>query len=88
MTCACFDSRGKATIAFVPPRMNSEDYQNVLQNHLLPFLAARPDVEIKFAQDNAPIHKSHSTMQWLANHEIVLFDHPPRSPDLNPIENI
>lgn len=39
-------------------------------------------------QDNAPIHKSASTMDWLDDHDIPILDWPPRSPDMNPIENV
>ena len=39
-------------------------------------------------QDNAPIHTSQSTRQWLHQHDVTLLDWPPKSPDANPIENL
>lgn len=39
-----------------------------------------------FQQDNAPGHKAKTTKDWFTNHGILLFPHPPSSPDLNPIE--
>jgi transposase len=41
-----------------------------------------------FMQDNAPVHKSASVIQYLRNEKIATLDRPPQSPDLYPIENI
>jgi len=40
-----------------------------------------------FQQDNAHVHTAHDTRQWFADNGISLEDHPPLSPDLNPIEH-
>jgi hypothetical protein len=39
-----------------------------------------------FQQDNAPSHKSHWTLELLANEGIELLEHPGDSPDMNAIE--
>lgn len=88
MAWASFSARGKLQIAFIPGRMNSEVYQEVLDACLVPFLDDYDDGRLIFMQDNAPIHTSNSTRQWLATRNIPLFQHPARSPDLNPIENV
>jgi len=41
-----------------------------------------------FFQDNARIHKAKVTKEWLESHGIRVAEHPPHSPDLNPIENV
>ena len=41
-----------------------------------------------FQQDNASIHTTKEVIQWLENEGISLFEWPPISPDLNPIEKI
>lgn len=41
-----------------------------------------------FQQDNAPPHVKKETRDWFRDHGITLLDHPPSSPDLNPIEHI
>ena len=41
-------------------------------------------------QDNAPAHVSESSRAWIKEHfqEGTVIKFPPRSPDLNPIENV
>ena len=44
--------------------------------------------DIFFQQDNAPVHKACSVMNWFERNSIQLVEHPPYSPDLNPIEHV
>lgn len=46
----------------------------------------RPNFQ--FQQDGAPGHRAKSTLQWLADHNIPIFPHPPSSPDISPIEPV
>jgi hypothetical protein len=39
-----------------------------------------------FQQDNAPLHKSHWTLEMLHNASIEILEHPGNSPDMNAIE--
>lgn len=91
MVWGAFSQRGKLQLKFVTNRMKSIDYQEVLRDHLLPFIVEGEE----FAQDNAPIHVSrtgprlqYGTINWLVDHNIAVLPWPPHSPDLNPIENI
>ena len=68
--------------------MNSEDYQNVLENYLTPVFYELCGVDGIFQQDNAPIHVSSSTKAWFADKNINLMSWPSRSPDLNSIEYV
>ena len=39
-------------------------------------------------QDNARIHTSYYTQDWLESYGIWVMEWPPYSPDLNPIEHL
>ena len=42
----------------------------------------------RFLQDNARVHTSQATKKYLERHGVWVIDHPPYSPDLNPIEHL
>ena len=71
--------------------MNSQRYQEqVLEAELEGFYKqmGQERGSVKFQQDNAALHTSKTTKQWLKTHAIDLFDHPANSPDLSAIEPI
>jgi hypothetical protein len=63
---------------------SSWSYQKALREGILPIY----DGSRQFQQDNASIHNSDSTVEWLLDHAISWIDWPPNSPDLCPIENV
>ncbi|CAK5266863.1 unnamed protein product [Mycena citricolor] len=44
--------------------------------------------QIRFQQDGASCHTAKSTCAWLKKHRVRVFDHPPTSPDVSPIEPV
>jgi hypothetical protein len=66
--------------------MNGERYQEVLEYHLLLFMAI--DRCTHFLQDGALCHSSKRVKNYLSDKPFVLMDWPGNSPDLNPIENV
>jgi transposase len=83
-----FSAKGKLRLAVLSGRQNSEDYVSTLCKYLLPFTALYHPGGFTFQQDNASIHRSSFTTQWLDERGVSIMKWPALSPDLNPIENI
>jgi transposase len=60
--------------------MNSERYQDVLENHLIPFM--RIHGATNFLQDGAPCHASKRIKSFLKEQPFQVMDWPGNSPDL------
>ena len=75
-----FSSSGNLELYFSSNRMNNLDYQSVLSDGLLPYIAENSDKNLIFEQDNAAIHVSGSTRQWFDHQNIKFLDWPTRSP--------
>ncbi|OXA54337.1 Transposable element Tc3 transposase [Folsomia candida] len=83
-----FGYNGKTELASIPPRTDSLGYQEVLKANLIregPKIGGRGWI---FQQDNASIHASRSTMDFLARKNVRTLPWLARSPDLNPMENL
>ena len=80
--------RGLGPLVLVQGRMNSEQYcRRILQRTVIPYLRNNPD--LIYQQDNASIHRSRYTTDYIRRHSIpVLEGWPAKSPDLNIIENV
>jgi transposase len=63
---------------------SAKSYQNALLEGLIPIY----EDWRYFQQDNARIHLTKGTPEFLKEHGIEYIDWPPHSPDLNPIEHI
>jgi transposase len=91
MVWGAFSIFGPIALVPISGRMNSTDYQKVLQENLLPFLHSR-SAHFIFQQDGASIHTSNNektgTLPWLQRNNVETMPWPARSCDLNPIENL
>lgn len=88
MVWAGFWWTGRTEIFFCDKNFNSAAYQTMLTNVLLPVADQIAVPPVIFQQDNAPVHVSKSTNEFLQSKTIATTHWPARSPDLNPIENL
>jgi transposase len=79
---------GVGSLVKLEGRFDSISYQQLLENYMIPDAATLIGEDLIFQQDNASIHTSRSTRQWLREHNVTLLEWPPKSPDANPIENL
>jgi len=86
MVWAGISKKGKTNIVFIEGWINNKKYVEILKSARRNILDLFPD-EFYFLQDNARPHVHKHSMRyihrWLTPN---IKDHPPQSPDLNPIE--
>ena len=88
MLWGCISFQGVDSLHRIRGRLNSEDYQQILGDVMLPDARRLVGEDFIFQQDNATIHTSRSTRQWLRDNEVTVLDWPAKSPNANPIENL
>ncbi|RAW19948.1 hypothetical protein PC110_g23610, partial [Phytophthora cactorum] len=88
MVWGAFSAAGKSKLAILRGCQNSGDYIYTLSEYLLPFAHANYGVDFASQQDNASIHASRETKQFLEENEMSTMVWPDRSPDGNPIDNV
>ena len=69
--------------------VNAQKYIDLLaQNHIIDDVKAHFGENFIWMQDNAPSHMAYDAIMWLHQNIPSMLDWPPRSPDLNPIEQL
>jgi hypothetical protein len=84
-------SSGPGELIEIPTRMNSVNYKEILQEVLMPTAKTvlGGDEPITLIQDNSSVHNSRIVQTWIDEQEdLNLIKLPPKSPDMNPIENL
>lgn len=86
----CISYKGVGCCSIYEGRINQYVYKETLENHLLPSVELfyeKNDPWI-FQQDGASAHTAKSVHRWFKIKKIDILPWCPRSPDLNPIENL
>lgn len=90
MIWGCITYYGLGDACWIPGKVDSYAYINVLKDYVF---ASRDFYSIsrnkfQFQQDNARIHTSKLTMDYIKKSKINVMEWPANSPDLNPIETV
>lgn len=85
--CICAEGLGHAEL--YAGSLDSTRHRDMLRHSLIPtFKQFYPAGPWYFQQDNVRFHTTPNTLTYLHEKGITLFEWPPWSPDLNPIENL
>ena len=83
MVWGCFAGSGAGQLAIIDGKMNSQVYQDILQENVkLSVRQLKLNRSWVMQQDNDPKYRSKST-EWLQQKKINLLEWPSQSPDLN-----
>ena len=74
MVWGAFSSEGKLGIQFCTGRMNSKQYTNILEDKLLSYWLSPDKNSMLFQHDNAAVHTSAETRNWLYDNAIDVID--------------
>ncbi|GBO38349.1 Transposable element Tc3 transposase [Araneus ventricosus] len=88
MVWVAFGFNGQVGLEFLNDRQNSPKYIETLENHFMPFAENIRGRNWEYQLDNAPIHTSNATKNYLNPKNVTVLEWPPMNPDLNPIENV
>jgi len=87
MCYAAISSKGKIFFGMLEGKIDSGDFAKFLTNSVLPAVYKNHGLAFRLQQDNAPVHKGETT-SILKREHIDILDWPPKSPDLNPVEQV
>uniref|UniRef100_A0A914WZT4 Transposase Tc1-like domain-containing protein n=1 Tax=Plectus sambesii TaxID=2011161 RepID=A0A914WZT4_9BILA len=87
MVSKAFTSNREEKLVFINGHVNGAKYQELVENHLLPYGHIIGGSNWTLPQDNAPCHPSQSTVEWFQPTNDRVLKCPSRSLNLNTIEN-
>ena len=79
--------KGKTDLVVVNGTLNANECVEMLEKYVLPFRDEYYLNRFIFQQDNAPAHSAKFTREFFATEGILDMEWPPRSLDINCIEN-
>ncbi|KAE8897254.1 hypothetical protein PF010_g17571 [Phytophthora fragariae] len=87
MVSGAFSAEGESQLAVLRGRTLAH-MSTLFRGYLLPFAHKHHGTDFLFQQDNASIHLSRETKQFMDEMDVKRMERHARSPDCNPIENV
>ena len=88
MVWGAISKKGKIAMSFIEDSFSKEKYISILSRCLPSADKVYGENKWRFQHDNSPCHTAYSVKEWIKENVHEVIDHPPQSPDLNPIELI
>ena len=88
MIWGCVTYHGFRKLEKINGNLNSEKYEEILEQNLSDVINSFHIDEYVFQQDNSPCHVSNLMNTFFTEKDIVTTTWPPQSPDINIIENL
>ena len=88
MAWTCMSYNGVGSIEFIEDSLDNIRYKRILKRNLKKNSERLIEGDFYFMQDNCRVHTEKSVLDWLCENDFKLLDWPPKSPDMNPIENL
>ena len=91
MVWGCFGGGNRETFCPIDVKWaNARVYLKLLEYLVIPVVQRINDTigGQVFQQDNSPVHNTSVVTEWFEQHSIQVDEHPPYSPDLDPIEHV
>ena len=74
-SCVSYDHKGPLFIFELKQKVKTDVYLNAVEKCALPLL--KQNTNLRYQQDNCPIHKSKIAKEWFKNNNIKLHTHVP-----------
>ena len=81
-------SNGLLGYRIIKDTLDSKHYINYLKKSLIPIMKLNYNDDYIFQDDNASVHRAKIVKKFISDNEIKVITWPPKSPDINIVENI
>ncbi|GBL84257.1 Transposable element Tcb2 transposase [Araneus ventricosus] len=88
MVWECVSRLGMDSMRRIQGITDKFQYEDILENIMLPYARNSLGRGFIFQQDNDPKHRSKHIQNWFSHRHVTLLDWPNPSPDLNIIEGV
>ncbi|KAJ8885368.1 hypothetical protein PR048_011565 [Dryococelus australis] len=74
MIWGCMSANGTGILRFINGSMDSKECTSTMKGNMIPFAEKLHGCYFVYQQDNAPCHKSRTTMYWFKDNEVPVLE--------------